>query len=220
MVTPDGWVRDGMRAKNREVGRTLLHHAAWVGNLPVFKLLVESGGDVNKKRNTAWRPNGGVNGRGSTPLHAAVMYNRENIVKYLVEDCGVDIDIPGEQGYTILHIACKFNLPNLTEYLLSRGARTDLLTRDEKTARELAGGRQDRSHAQQGEMLAAFDKFDAESKTRKKLLPGAPRPDWNPEQNAIVSTKIQNQKNNLFEDKNDSARKSSLVKMAINNLIS
>lgn len=220
MVTPDGWVREGMRAKNNQVGKSLLHHAAWVGDLSVFKLLVEAGGDVNKKRNTAWRPNGGVNGRGSSPLHAAVMQNRVNIVKYLVEDCGVDIDIPGEQGYTPLHIACKFNLPELTEQFLSRGARTDLLTRDEKTARELAAGRQDRSHAQQGEMLAAFDKFDAESRTRKKLLPGAPRPDWNPEQNALVSANIRNQRNNQCEYKNEPARKSSLVSMAINNLIS
>jgi len=95
-----------------------------------------------------------------------------------------------------------------------------LLTRDEKTARELAAGRQDRSHAQQGEMLAAFDKFDAESRTRKKLLPGAPRPDWNPEQNALVSANIRNQRNNQCEYKNEPARKSSLVSMAINNLIS
>lgn len=70
---------------------------------------------------------------------------------------------------------------------MSRGARTDLLTRDEKTARELAAGQQDRSHAQQGEMLVAFDKFDAESRTRKKLHPGAPRPEWNPQQNAKFS---------------------------------
>jgi hypothetical protein len=52
----------------------------------------------------------------------------------------MDIDIPGEQGYTPLHLACKFNYPKLVEYLLSKGARTDLLTRDEKTARELAAG--------------------------------------------------------------------------------
>jgi hypothetical protein len=31
-----------------------------------------------------------------------------------------------------------------------------------------------------GEMVAAFDKFDFESRNRKKLIPGAPRPEWNP----------------------------------------
>ena len=61
-------------------------------------------------------------------------------MRYLVEECGINIDIPGEQGYTPLHLACKFNYPKLVEYLLSKGARTDLLTRDEKTARELAAG--------------------------------------------------------------------------------
>ena len=86
------------------------------------------------------------------------------------------MNTPGEQGYTPLHLAAKFAYPNLVEYLLSRGARTDMLTRDEKTARELAMAKQERSHAQQEDMLAAFDKFDAESKRRPKLLPGAPLP--------------------------------------------
>jgi ankyrin repeat protein len=77
MVTPDGWVREEMRTKNRDVGRTLLHHAAYIGNFEIFKFIVDSGADIDRKRNTAWRPNGGVSGRGSTCLHHAVMYNRE-----------------------------------------------------------------------------------------------------------------------------------------------
>jgi hypothetical protein len=60
-----------------------------------------------------------------------------------------------------------------------------LLTRDEKTARELAGGQQDRSHADMGNMLELFDKYDAESRTRKKLLPGAPRPEWLPQREEL-----------------------------------
>ena len=48
----------------QNTGRSLLHHAAWAGDLEVFKAIVDAGGDIDRKRNTVWRPNGGVNGRG------------------------------------------------------------------------------------------------------------------------------------------------------------
>ena len=176
MVCPDGWVRDENRPKEGGVGRSVLHHAAWAGDLPIFKALVEAGADVGRKRNTAWRPNGGVRGRGSTPMHHACMYNRIKIVEFCLDELGCEIDTPGEQGYTCLHLAAKFNYPKLVEFLLQRGARTDMLTRDEKTARELAQAKQERSHEQMGDMLAAFDKFDAEARRRPKGLPGAPLP--------------------------------------------
>ena len=176
MVCPDGWVRDENRPKEGGVGRSVLHHAAWAGDLPIFKALVEAGADVGRKRNTAWRPNGGVRGRGSTPMHHACMYNRIKIVEFCLDELGCEIDTPGEQGYTCLHLAAKFNYPKLVEFLLQRGARTDMLTRDEKTARELAQAKQERSHEQMGDMLAAFDKFDAEARRRPKRLPGAPLP--------------------------------------------
>ena len=129
-----GWVREECAPKDGGVGRSLLHHAAWVGDLSIFKKLVEAGADVTRQRNTAWRPNGGVRGRGATPLHHAVMYNRKEIVDYILNTLGVPVDLPGEQGYTPLHLAAKFNYPELVEFLLEHGARTDMLTRDEKTA--------------------------------------------------------------------------------------
>ena len=174
MICPDGWVRDECRPKEGGVGRSILHHAAWAGDLPIFCALVDAGADVERKRNTAWRPNGGVRGRGSTPMHHACMYNRTAIVSYCLEELGCDIDAPGEQGYTCLHLAAKFNYPKLVEYLLQNGARTDMLTRDEKTARDLAMAKQERSHEQMGNMVETFDRFDAEAKRRPRALPGAP----------------------------------------------
>jgi hypothetical protein len=38
---------------------------------------MQAGADVEARRKTAWRPHGGVRGRGATPLHSAVMYGRE-----------------------------------------------------------------------------------------------------------------------------------------------
>ena len=178
MTCPDAFVRKEMAPKTTGTGRSLLHHAAWAGNLEVFRTIVEAGGDVERRRNTAWRPNGGVRGRGNTPLHAAVMYRRTPIVQYLL-DLGVDVNTPGEQGYTALHISTKFNYPELVELLLRAGARTDMITRDEKTARDLAVWGRDRSHEQMGNILAIFDKFDAQCKARaaaagQSNLPGAP----------------------------------------------
>ena len=97
MICPDGWVREEHRPKDGGVGRSLLHHAAWAGDLEVFKELVKNGADVDRRRNNAWRPNGGVAGRGPTPLHHAVMYNRENIVLFLLDEMGCDINAAGEQ---------------------------------------------------------------------------------------------------------------------------
>jgi hypothetical protein len=147
MLCPDSFVRLHASEKFRagqaqNTGRSLLHHAAWAGDLEVFKAIVDAGGDIDRKRNTVWRPNGGVNGRGNKPLHFAVMYNRKAIVEYLL-DLGADVNAAGEQGYTPLHISVKFNFPELMELLLLSGARTDMITRDEKTARHGEMGRRE-----------------------------------------------------------------------------
>jgi hypothetical protein len=54
-----------------------------------------------------------------------------------------------------------------------------MITRDEKTARDLAVWGRDRSHEQMGDMLALFDKYDVECRARASAagqsnLPGAP----------------------------------------------
>ena len=126
MICSDSFVRKEMASApmgNKKIGKSLLHHAAWIGSLPIFKELVEAGADINKRRYTAWRPNGGVSGRGPTCLHYAVQYNRYDIVKYLI-DLGINIDTAGEQGHTALHLAAKFNYPDLVKLLLENGART------------------------------------------------------------------------------------------------
>ena len=46
-IAPDGWVRDEHSGFG---GKSILHHAAWVGSLPIFKILVEEGGADFLKR--------------------------------------------------------------------------------------------------------------------------------------------------------------------------
>lgn len=175
MVCADSWVRDEVAGK-RGTGRSLLHHAAWAGDLDIFKVLVVAGANCGRRRTTAWRPNGGVQGRGATPLHHAVMYKRQDIVEYLLHECNVDVDEPGEQGYTALHLAAKFDYPNIAQILLRAGARTDLITRDEKTVWDLAKGQQDRSsHAQEGAVKRMLEQYDEGGNRRDRGLPMAPR---------------------------------------------
>lgn len=66
-----------------------------------------------------------------------------------------------QSGVTRCEFICstKFNYPEIVELLLRAGARTDMITRDEKTARDLAVWGRDRSHEQMGDMLALFDKY-------------------------------------------------------------
>ena len=57
MLCPDAFVNlhhtEKMRAgQTRDTGRALLHHAAWAGDLEVFKAIVDAGGDIDRKRNT------------------------------------------------------------------------------------------------------------------------------------------------------------------------
>jgi ankyrin repeat protein len=183
MLCPDAFVRlqasEKMRpGQSRDTGRSLLHHAAWAGDLAVFRAVVEAGGDIDKKRNTILRPNGGVNGRGSKPLHFATMYRRLPIVKYLLE-LGADVNAAGEQGYTPLHISVKFNFPELMELLLLAGARTDMITKEEKTARDLARWGGENTTEAMGDILQLFDRYEAECRARgaaagQRYEPGAP----------------------------------------------
>ena len=71
-------------------------------------------------------------------------YGREDIVAYLVDEEGADINAPGEQGYTAF-TSLPSSTTRLVQYLLERGARTDMLTRDEDGARAAPASRSDRT---------------------------------------------------------------------------
>ena len=50
-----------------------------------------------------------INGRtsnGLTPLHFSAKHGHFDIVLYLVEVCGADVEVPNEYGLTPLHFAC------------------------------------------------------------------------------------------------------------------
>ncbi|XP_028395325.1 serine/threonine-protein kinase TNNI3K-like [Dendronephthya gigantea] len=109
-------------------GVTVLHYAVTKGTLEIVKYLVEHGADVNSK-NTKGRTvlNYAVfaswlemvnnkNTNGWTALHAAVTFDRFEIVKYLVEK-GADVTL---HPYTLVKMAVEKNSVALVNLLLEK----------------------------------------------------------------------------------------------------
>jgi tankyrase len=72
-----------------------LHYASFDGHLPVVKLLLSKGVDVDSKS---------VDGWGGTPLHVACVNGHLVIVKFLVSK-GASLNAKTGRGYTPLHYA-------------------------------------------------------------------------------------------------------------------
>ncbi|XP_047505770.1 protein fem-1 homolog CG6966 isoform X1 [Pieris napi] len=84
--------------------------AAAAGHLPLVRLLVRAGANVNSTTRTH-----------STPLRAACFDGHFDIVKFLVEN-GADIEIANRHGHTCLMIACYKGHIRIAKYLLSLNA--------------------------------------------------------------------------------------------------
>ena len=56
------------------------------------------------------------------PIHFAVSYGHYSIVKYLIEQQNVDIEIKASDGKTSLHFATKYGKNSVFEYLVYSGA--------------------------------------------------------------------------------------------------
>ncbi|XP_013149090.1 PREDICTED: protein fem-1 homolog CG6966-like [Papilio polytes] len=84
--------------------------AAAAGHMPLVRLLVRAGANVNSTTRTH-----------STPLRAACFDGHYDIVKFLVEN-GADIEIANRHGHTCLMIACYKGHIRIAKYLLSLNA--------------------------------------------------------------------------------------------------
>ena len=102
---------------------------AGAGNLVAVKKYVNDGGDINAKRN-------GIN----TALYAAAYNGKLDVVKYLLDQPGIDINL-GEPNRKItpLHIAVIRGHTEVVESLLRAGADTNARDYAGRTPLELAG---------------------------------------------------------------------------------
>jgi len=113
-----------------------LFTASKKGNLEMVSFLVEEGADVNafdmnsyKTRETGW-----------TPLVYAAVNDRLDVVKYFIEERGIDVDQPDKAGCTALMNTAYFRKKDYEKnyetiaYLISQGADVNATANNGTTA--------------------------------------------------------------------------------------
>ena len=89
------YISRGMTDVKFSNGLTLLHFAAYGGDVKQVRYLIEKKGfDINVK-----------DGKGGLPLHYAALGGSLDVVKYLVEERGVDVGVVDSANSTPLHYA-------------------------------------------------------------------------------------------------------------------
>jgi len=110
---------DVTRPNSNLKSKSWLHKACCVGALGAVKLLLDSGADTNA-----------VNREGETPLSAACIKNRGNIVETLLE-FGVNPNFMCAQ--MPLHAACQAQDAHYVDMLLAAGANPDVYQKPKMT---------------------------------------------------------------------------------------
>jgi len=93
-------------------GWTLLHLAAYGGNVGTTELLIRKGADVNVRARSKFR---------NTPLQTALLTGQYATAKLLLEH-GADVLVRQAKGFTPMHEAALLGRFDLIELLLSHGA--------------------------------------------------------------------------------------------------
>ena len=101
---------------------TILHAAAYYGNLEVVKILVSKGKDVNVKTEY----------HGDTPLALAASSGHVEVVKLLVS-AGADVNAKDNNGQTPLYLAMRHEDVPFIRLLVSAGADINVKDKDGKT---------------------------------------------------------------------------------------
>nr|XP_047136766.1 ankyrin repeat domain-containing protein SOWAHB isoform X2 [Hydra vulgaris] len=100
--------KDLLNKKDIFTGYAAVHWAAKKGDLDLFLWFLEQKADFNL------RTNGGY-----TPLHIAAIQNKENVIRYLIQYCGVDVDLrdySGRKACNYIKETASFSLKNLIQY--------------------------------------------------------------------------------------------------------
>ena len=71
--------------------------------------------------------------KGSTPLHFAARRGNDEIVKVLLENPRVKVDVRDSYGKTALHMACSEGQSSVYQLLLNKGADIKAVTADSTT---------------------------------------------------------------------------------------
>ena len=98
-------------------------------SIDCLKLLVEHGAHVDACDIERW-----------TPLHEAVKTGDENIaiLKYLIDECKVQVGAVDDDGWTALHVAARFSSCKAVDILIDAGCDVNAMTEDKETPLLLA----------------------------------------------------------------------------------
>jgi uncharacterized protein len=131
----------GARYRRRLVGATAFLFAAKANDIEAMRLLLENGADP--KINT---------GTNITPLMASAgiawASNQERagepqvleVVKFLVEELGADVNFVADTGETALHAAAYRGVDTVVQYLFDKGAKLDVQDKSGRTPLQVADG--------------------------------------------------------------------------------
>lgn len=121
---PDSSINDIKEEKHKS---GLLHYACYFRYLPIVKLLIEKGAEINT-----------TNPNLLTPLHLACEKENNTAVINLLLKHNADLEARSSQGGTPLHSACEYgNIKNI-DYLLKRGANRHATTNIKMTPLHIA----------------------------------------------------------------------------------
>ena len=104
----------GTRRSNGRYFGSVLHNAAFSGNLATMKLVIQSGGRINERSGTY-----------GSPLQAAIVSDNALAVEHLLEN-GADVNASGGKHGTALEAAAHKGNVKITERLLEHGADVNL----------------------------------------------------------------------------------------------
>lgn len=125
LLRADPKLADAKRAEGWHwVGWSALHFAAFGGNLPAIRLLLEQGAAVNARARNRF---------GNTPLQAALLTGQFDAAKVLIE-AGADVNMRQTGGFVALHEAALSGRKDLVDLLLDHGAEIAARANDGRNA--------------------------------------------------------------------------------------
>lgn len=113
-----------------ENGETVLFKICEMGNIQLLRKLVEAGADINVVS---------YGSDGTTPMHAAVENNWDEIFEFMLSQ-GPDVHITDGKGNTLLHKACRWRKLEWAEALVSQGGDIKAKNKEGKTPLDLVPG--------------------------------------------------------------------------------
>ena len=113
--------------KKNSKGYNALLYSAFRGNLEIFNKLMENGADISI-----------TNSSGLNALHLAAQGNFPNIIIFLIEKYGFDINSKDNKGNSALHWAVYSNSVQTVDYLIYYNIDINIRDNDDDTALQIA----------------------------------------------------------------------------------